>query len=93
MDPAQILGWTASIILLATIGYQVWRQWASGTSRGVSTWLFVGQMAASAGFVAYSALVGNTVFIVTNSLLLVSAVVGLTIVRIHRRREGRGEAA
>jgi hypothetical protein len=33
------------------------------------------------------------VFIVTNSLMLVGGVVGLTIVRIHRQREGAGRGA
>ena len=79
------VGWAASVILVVTIGYQVLRQWRSGTSKGVSQWLFVGQIAASVGFVAYSFMVGNVVFIVTNALLLVSAVVGLSIVYIHRR--------
>ncbi len=82
----EAVGWAASIVLVATIGYQVLRQWRSGTSKGVSHWLFVGQIAASIGFVAYSVMVRNTVFIVTNSLLLLSAIVGLGIVFVHRRR-------
>ena len=80
------VGWAASVILVATIGYQVLRQWRSGTSKGVSHWLFVGQIAASVGFVIYSVMLGNAVFIVTNALLLASAVVGLGIVCLHRRR-------
>lgn len=82
-----LVGWTASTILVFTIGYQVLRQWKSGTSEGVSHWLFVGQIAASVGFVIYSIQVGNAVFIVTNALLLLSAIVGLIIVAWHRRRK------
>lgn len=92
MAMPDIIGWGASVVLLATIGFQVWRQWAAGTSKGVSKWLFIGQIAASLGFTIYSGLVGNLVFTVTNVLLLASAVVGLVIVFVHRRREG-GAAA
>lgn len=89
----EAIGWLASVTLLVTIGYQVLRQYRSGTSEGVSKWLFVGQIAASAGFTTYSWLVGNWVFIITNALLLVSAIIGLGIVLVHRRREGSGVAA
>lgn len=84
------VGWAASAILLATIGSQVYRQWKERTSKGVSRWLFIGQIAASVGFVVYSWMVNNTVFIVTNSLMLLSAVVGLLIVFRHRRNEQGG---
>lgn len=83
----EVLGWLSSLILVATILTQVRKQWRAGTSEGVSRWLFVGQMAASAGFTAYSALVGDRVFVVTNALMLASAIAGLLIVLRHRRRE------
>src|SRR4051812_15219560 len=83
----EAIGWASSIILVLTIGKQVWKQWASGTSKGVSKWLFVGQMVASVGFTTYSYLVHNWVFVVTNALLLLSAVIGFGIVLAHRRRE------
>jgi uncharacterized protein with PQ loop repeat len=82
-----LLGWLSSAILVATIVKQVVKQWREGTSEGVSRWLFVGQIAASVGFTAYSALLGNPVFVVTNAILLLSAVAGLAIVLRHRRRE------
>jgi uncharacterized protein with PQ loop repeat len=81
-----VIGWAASLILVATIVSQIRRQWREGTSKGVSRWLFIGQIAASAGFTIYSVLVRNYVFIVTNALMLISAVVGLSIVQYHRRR-------
>jgi MtN3 and saliva related transmembrane protein len=82
-----VIGWTSSIILLLTISRQVWKQWQVGHSEGVSKWLFIGQIAASLGFVTYSWLVGNTVFIVTNLLLLISAFLGLGILLWQRRKE------
>jgi MtN3 and saliva related transmembrane protein len=87
MNPTEIVGWASSVILVLTIGKQVYKQWREGSSEGVSIWLFVGQMAASLGFTIYSWLVGNMVFVVTNSLMLLNALVGYGIVRHHRKRE------
>lgn len=81
----QIIGWGASIVLVLTLAAQVVKQWKAGT-KGVSRWLFIGQLAASSGFVAYSALRGDPVFIVTNVLGLLAAVAGIvTFVRDRRR--------
>lgn len=85
----EVIGWASSFILLATISKQVYKQWKENTSKGVSKWLFIGQIAASTGFVVYSALVGNTVFIFTNSLLTVSAVVGL-VISLRQKQEEDG---
>jgi uncharacterized protein with PQ loop repeat len=92
IEPNELLGWLSSAILVATIGKQVHKQWSEGRSEGVSRWLFVGQIAASTGFTVYSALVGNAVFVVTNALMLGSAVAGLLIVLRHRRRAARAPA-
>ncbi len=83
----QIIGWSASAILLVTISTQIYRQWKEQSSKGVSRWLFVGQMAASAGFTVYSWLVKDVVFICTNALMFASAVIGLLITLRHRRRD------
>lgn len=83
----QVLGWSASLILVVTIGHQVRRQWRTGEADGVSRWLYVGQMAASAGFVAYSFLLGDAVFVVTNSFLLCAAAIGLVSV-LRNRSDG-----
>jgi len=83
----QLLGWSASAILLLTIGAQIYRQWKSGTSKGVSKWLFLGQIAASIGFLAYSILLRDVVYITSNILMLLSSFVGLGILLHHRRRE------
>lgn len=89
MDGTELIGWASSIVLLITIGSQIHKQWEKGSSEGVSKWLFIGQMVASAGFTTYSWLVENWVFVITNALLLVSAMVGLAIVLHHRRQERR----
>jgi MtN3 and saliva related transmembrane protein len=83
----EVIGWASSFILLLTIGKQVQKQWASGESEGISTWLFVGQMAASVGFAIYSWLVGNRVFVFTNSLMVVNGLAGYLILQRNRRRQ------
>ena len=87
--PQELLGWASSGVLVLTIGQQVWKQWKEGTSKGVSRWLFLGQMTASLGFTLYSWLVRNWVFVATNALMLLNALVGYGIVLHHRRRERR----
>lgn len=82
----EAIGWLSSLVLLLTIGKQVLKQWKEGSSEGVSSWLFVGQLTASTGFTIYSFAVRDWVFVVTNSLMLCNAVVGLGIVLRHRRR-------
>lgn len=73
----EMIGWTSSLILLATLIKQVHKQWRDGTSEGISKWLFAGQLAASSGFLVYSYLVGSWVFMVTNGLLTVNNVIGI----------------
>jgi MtN3 and saliva related transmembrane protein len=80
-----LIGWAAAAILILTLGRQVYTQWRDRTSKGVSRWLFVGQCAASVGFVAYSWLLGSWVFVVTNALILVTAVAGEFIYLRNRR--------
>jgi MtN3 and saliva related transmembrane protein len=93
---SEAIGWFSSFVLVLTISNQVYKQWKSGTSKGVSKWLFVGQITASTGFTIYSVMVHNWVFVVTNALMLMSALVGIVIVMRHRRAErraGRRDAA
>ena len=91
MEPADWLGWTASAVLLMTLGRQVYVQWRERSTEGLSSWLFVGQVTASVGFTVYSWLVGNWVFVFTNAALLVTAVVGQLIFRRNRRLEKAAE--
>lgn len=89
--PPELIGWLASAILLATLIRQIATQVRDRNAQGVSRWLFVGQIAASTGFVAYSALVGDWVFIVTNVCILATAVVGQVVTWRHRRRADAGD--
>lgn len=82
------IGWASSFVLVMTIAKQVHKQWKEHTSKGVSKWLFLGQIAASTGFTIYSWLVHNWVFVVTNALMLCAAIVGLTIV-LRARAHGQ----
>ena len=89
----ELIGWSAATILLLTIGRQVFTEWRDRSTRGLSKWLFVGQLAASAGFVVYSWLLGNWVFVVTNVLMLATAGIGQWIYLRNKRREERATAA
>ena len=79
-----LIGYLSSVILLLTIGSQIYKQWKTGTSKGVSPWLFAGQIAASTGFTIYSSLIDSTIFVITNVCLGIAACVGLAIVFYHR---------
>ncbi len=83
----EVIGWVSSLILVITIGKQVYKQWSEGKSEGVSIWLFVGQIAASVGFAVYSYLVWNPVFIFTNSIMILNGIAGLAINFYLKRRE------
>jgi len=82
----EAIGWASSLVLLATIVRQVYKQWREGSSEGVSKWLFVGQTVASIGFSVYSYLLGSWVFLFTNLAMLASAVVGEAIFRHNKAR-------
>ena len=81
-----LLGWAATAVLIATLARQIYKQHTADSVEAVSTWLFVGQMTASVLFIAYSALVGPTVFVVTNTLILATAVTGQVLAMRRRRR-------
>ncbi|MCA3218545.1 MAG: hypothetical protein ING59_08305 [Burkholderiales bacterium] len=84
-----LLGWTATAIPLVTIARQVYSQWRQRSTQGVRSWLFIGQLAASTGFLIYSYLLGNWVFVVSKAALLVTAALGQWIFWHNRRREER----
>lgn len=84
-----ILGWAATAVLMATLIRQMVKQWQSPNPEAVSRWLFAGQMTASALFTVYSAMLGSVVFVVTNAMLLLTAVVGQVMAW---RRRGRHRA-
>jgi len=84
----EAIGWLSSLVLLATIGRQVYTQWRTRSTAGLSRWLFIGQVTASLGFTVYSVLLENWVFVFTNAVLLVTAIVGqcLYLRNKHRQR-------
>lgn len=83
-----LIGWTASAILLATLVRQIVKQATTDDKQeGVSTWLFLGQDTASTLFVVYSVLLENWVFTVTNSCLLITALAGQWITARSNRRK------
>jgi MtN3 and saliva related transmembrane protein len=87
-----IIGWTSTVILLLTLARQVYTEWRDRSTRGLSRWLFIGQFAASSGFVIYSWLLENWVFLVTNLLLLITAAMGQWMyVRNKHREEKTGQ--
>jgi len=83
----EVIGWASSIILILTIGKQVYKQWQDGSSEGVSKWLFIGQMAASIGFTVYSVMVRNWVFVFTNAVMVLNGLLGFWITMYHRKKE------
>jgi MtN3 and saliva related transmembrane protein len=85
----ELIGWSAAAVLIATIGRQVYTQWRDGTTAGVSRWLFVGQVSASVGFVAYSWLLRDWVFVATNAVMLITALFGQYVYLRNRRKARR----
>ncbi|MET0814074.1 MAG: hypothetical protein ABWX88_02675 [Pseudoxanthomonas sp.] len=83
MSP-DMIGWAASLMLVATLVRQIYTQAKDDSAKGVSHWLFAGQMASSVGFIAYSWMLENWVFIVTNSTILLTAVVGQVVMSRKR---------
>ncbi len=79
------VGWFATAVLIATIGRQVYTQWRDGSCVGVSKWLFAGQTVASVGFVIYSWLLRDWVFVVANMAMLLIAVCGQIIYLRNKR--------
>ncbi|WP_024889271.1 PQ-loop repeat-containing protein [Luteimonas huabeiensis] len=90
---ADLVGWAATAVLMATLIRQIRTQWTADSVEGVSAWLFAGQMLASVLFIVYSALVSNPVFVVTNALILLTAVVGQVLAVVKRRRQAREDGS
>jgi uncharacterized protein with PQ loop repeat len=80
------IGWSSTLVLLGTLLAQIVRQWKMGKADEVSPALFIGQCAASVGFIVYSVLVGSVVFVVSNALILAIALAGEVVRRILQRR-------
>jgi MtN3 and saliva related transmembrane protein len=86
----ELLGWISSAVLLLTLMRQVYTQWKTRTTAGVSKWLFIGQLTASVGYTIYSFLLHNWVFLSSNIAILATALVGEALyLRNRRLQEGR----
>jgi MtN3 and saliva related transmembrane protein len=85
MKSIELIGWASSAILLATIMRQVHTQWKTGSTAGVSHWLFIGQLTASIGYTAYSYLLHNWVFLTSNVALLLTAIFG-QFLYVHNKK-------
>lgn len=74
-----VIGWASSLILLFTLIKQVHKQWKERTSEGISSLLFIGQLLSSIGFTIYSFLVENWIFTITNGLLTINNIIGISL--------------
>ncbi|KAF3996772.1 SemiSWEET family transporter [Glaciimonas immobilis] len=81
----ELVGWFSTIVLCLTISRQVYTQWKTKSTAGVSRWLFIGQLTASAGFVIYSILLDNWVFVFSNVFLLITALIGQVLYFKNRK--------
>jgi MtN3 and saliva related transmembrane protein len=90
MKNAEWIGWASSIILLATLVRQVYTQWKTRQTSGVSRWLFIGQVTASVGFTIYSLLLDNWVYASSNIAILITAVAGQMILVRNKRFKQSG---
>jgi len=75
--------------LIATLIKQIHTQSKQEDLQGVSRWLFAGQIASSVGFIIYSWMLHNWVFIATNSLILLTALVGQLVFLKKKRVKTR----
>ncbi len=82
----ELLGWGSSVVLLATLLRQVWTQWRTRATAGVSRWLFIGQCTASVGYTVYSLRLHNWVYVSSNLAILLTAIVGEGLYLHNRRR-------
>ena len=81
----EAIGWVSTALLLLTLLRQVYTEWRSGSTAGISKWLFIGQCAASIGFTTYSWLLRNWVFMGSNLAILSVAVLGQILYARNRR--------
>lgn len=88
----EVIGWASSLILLATLVKQVYKQWKDRTSEGISKWLFIGQLCASIGFTVYSYHTGSWVFAFTNAMLTLNNIIGIALYFKYRDADAAGKS-
>ena len=74
------------MVLILTIGRQVFTQWKTESTAGVSHWLFLGQCASSSGFTIYSVMLHNWVYVCSNVALLITGIVGQVLYLRNSKR-------
>ncbi len=85
MNP-DVVGWAAVTILFLTMAGQAWQEWRDRVKKGIAPFFFVGQVAASIAFITYSAMIGSTIFVVGNALVLAAALAGGAILWWNKNR-------
>ncbi len=88
-----IIGWIGSGLVFMTISYQVWKQWQSKSTKGISPWLYAGQLVANVFLGTYSIIEETWVFFASNILVFLSSAVGLGIYIHHKKKYGSPEGA
>ena len=83
----QWLGWLAAAILLTTMFAQVRKNWKEHKLKGVNPLLYYGQALASLCFAVYSLTINSWVFVVTNTLGFIAAIIGVYLVHRYRKSE------
>ncbi|HEX5736335.1 MAG TPA: PQ-loop domain-containing transporter [Blastocatellia bacterium] len=78
------LGWAAAVVLVITLFSQVKKNWEEKKLKGVNPLLYYGQAVASLCFALYSLSINSWVFVVTNALGFLSALVGIYLVHRYR---------
>jgi len=78
------LGWAAAVMLVITLFAQVRKNWEEKKLKGVNPLLYYGQAVASLCFALYSFNINSWVFVVTNVLGFLSALVGIYLVHRYR---------
>ncbi len=78
------IGWAAAVILLITLFSQVKKNWEEKKLKGVNPFLYYGEAVASLLFAIYSFSINSWVFAVTNTLGLLSALIGIYLVHRYR---------
>ena len=78
------LGWIAAVVLVITLFAQVKKNWAEKKLKGVNPALYYGQAFASLCFALYSFTINSWVFVVTNTLAFLSAIIGIYLVHRYK---------
>jgi len=83
----EVVGWSASIVVVMTTVGQIYKQWTAHTSKGVSPLLFIGNILASILFLNYAIMIHNVVYEVTNAIMVCASLFGLGLLIYQRRRD------